>query len=42
VAFRGIIYSYPIRVVFKKDVDIPLLGSRIRRALRSIYRCIWR
>jgi DNA replication factor GINS len=26
VAFRGIIYSYPIRVVFKKDVDIPLLG----------------
>jgi DNA replication factor GINS len=26
VAFRGIIYSHPIRVVFKKDVDIPLLG----------------
>jgi DNA replication factor GINS len=26
VAFRGVIYSYPIRVVFKKDVDIPLLG----------------
>jgi DNA replication factor GINS len=26
VAFRGIIYLYPIRVVFKKDVDIPLLG----------------
>ncbi len=26
MAFRGIIYSYPIRVVFKKDVDIPLLG----------------
>ena len=26
MAFRGVVYSYPVRVVFKKDVDIPLLG----------------
>lgn len=26
MAFRGVVYSHPVRVVFKKDVDIPLLG----------------
>jgi len=26
VVFRSVIYSYPVRVAFKKDVDIPMLG----------------
>jgi len=26
VVFRSVLYSYPVRVVFRKDVDIPMLG----------------